>query len=102
MRGSRNYRDTEGFAHRGDGHLRGFFLVIRQELGKTVGLNQMLGAQVRRRRKVRLDMEVAVSDGGRPSTKAAVRHKPRRGVEVDTVFPEVMEDQPEGLHASHP
>ena len=67
-----------------------------------MGVNQMVGTQVRRRWKSRFEVEVAVSDGGHSSTRAAVQHKPGRGVEVDTVFPEVMEDQTEGLHARHP
>ena len=66
-----------------------------------MGLNQMVGPQVRRRWKTRLDVEEAVSAGGDLSTGAAVQQKPGRGIEVDTVLLEVLEDQPEGLHASH-
>ena len=62
----------------------------------------MVGTQVRKGRKMRLDVEVAVSDVGYPSIRAAVHLKPGHRVEVDTIFLEALEDKPEGLHTRHP
>jgi hypothetical protein len=57
---------------------------------------------MRRRQKTRFDVEVTVSDIGHPSARIAVQHQPERGVEVDAVALEVLEDHAEGPDASHP
>src|SRR5580658_3714973 len=96
----RDHDDAVKLTHRGDGHRWGFSLVIREELWRTESANQVVGAWVRHRRKARLKVEVTVSDVRHPATRAAVEHQAGRGVEGDTVFLELLEDQPEGPDAS--